>query len=294
MRGGRLGKAVLAAVLVLGAGCATTESAVEPASTPTPTPTVVGSFEWTSAQVPYALHFVVRAGDGFVAMEAPAVMAESEEDQAMFRVMSSPDGLTWTPADGAPTGEFVMWENGGPWGAAARIESAEDPGSADILYTPDGVQWVRSGLVDEDGTAYAGVQDVAVGESGLVVAAAGSRAVLFSEDGRTWQKVDLGVPKFRAAEVIAADPGFVVISENKGWLYSPDGRSGWKQYDLAEGMATGERYGFSVGTSTGWREGFMILRSGPEGPRIVLSQDGTSWTDSDAAELAGLGRVSLL
>ena len=37
----------------------------------------------------------------------------------------------------------------------------------------------------------------------------------------------------------------------------------------------------------------MILRSGPEGPRLVLSQDGTSWTESDAGELAGLAGLQM-
>jgi hypothetical protein len=294
MRSGQLGKAVWALVLVLGAGCATTESAVEqaPAPTPAPTPTVVGSFEWTSAQVPYTLAFApVRAGNGFVALDTPPP-GESSKD---WQVMTSPDGLTWTPAEGAPTGESVMWQTGGPWGAAATIESADDgPGTLkDILYTPDGVQFVRSALVDEDGAAYCCVRDVAVGESGLVVAADPwsdeGPAVLFSADGRTWQKVDLGVPKFHAVEVIAADAGFLLISDYRGWLYSPDGRNNWEQHGLEEGEATSGRYGFSLGTAAGWREGFMILGSGHKVvPRLSLSQDGTSWTESDAAEFAGL------
>lgn len=83
-----------------------------------------------------------------------------------------------------------MWQEGGPWGVAVRV------GRSDLLFTPDGVQWQRSPVVDERGKPYAHLWDWAVGESGLVAIGdtSGGREVRFSEDGKTWQTADLGLP----------------------------------------------------------------------------------------------------
>jgi hypothetical protein len=280
MRSGRAVLGVLAGSLVLAAGCGATQSSLETVSTPMPA--VVGSFEWTSVQVPYVLQNVVRAGDGFVALHGAAVGEGQEEAPAQWRVVTSPDGLTWTVAEGAPAGELVMWQEGGPWGAAVRV------GSSDLLFTPDGVQWERSLLVDERGKPYAHLWDWAVGESGLVAigtTSRGEREVLFSEDGKTWQRVDLGLPdSFDPVDVIAADDGFVLVTPGMEWAYSPDGLT-WE----TSGELAGEGIFGGMQASTGWRDGFLILRGGSSGDyRAWMSGTGTSWSGSDVAGFDGL------
>lgn len=273
----------LLAALVLAAGCGSTEPSAE---------TAAPTFEWSSSEVPFALHWVVPAGEGFVALHAPALMEASAEDQAEWRVVTSSDGAHWAVVEDAPVGELVLWRDGGAWGAAASVESVDEPGPSDVLVTWDGEEFVRSSLPGGRPEGLA-VQDLAVGEPGVVVVAAPmgpseDGAVLFSEDGTTWQRVDPGVDPSDVMEVVASGDGFVLLTMEEGEQalggssFSTDGRS-WQA-----GLLDGESSQLGQGTAAGWADGFYLVRGDPRAHEVWQSSDGATWTSGDPEPFAGL------
>lgn len=137
------------------------------------------------------------------------------------------------------------------------------------------------------------MQDLAVGEPGVVVVAAPmgpseDGAVLFSEDGTRWRRVDPGGDSSDVMEVVASGDGFVLLTMEEGeqvrggFSFSTDGLT-WQA-----GLLDGESSQFGQGTATGWADRFYLVRGDPRGHEVWQSSDGATWTSGDPEPFAGL------
>jgi len=325
---------VLAAVLAVTAGCGSQEAERVAEATATPRG-AAGPFEWVSVDLGVQMPEAAALGDGFVGSTAE-VNPDGDEtgwSALMSRVLTSPDGVTWTEPDipVLESDEMVSWQDGGPFGAIGYVMSATSQSMVpDLLFTPDGETWLRGRLPDEvleQAEMGFGPETYAVGAAGVMAALPFSgeqdaeSLVLLTEDLRSWQEVEHPLPTSgdMGLEVRANPDGDYLLSEPvmskmAGDSFDPvpivgavstDGQT-WQL------VTSTEQYripGAGNGWSTGWSDGFAVVTDivtedapafeEPMGqPQIWLStQDGT-WSAVDmgavpASHLHGLYGSSL-
>lgn len=186
-----------------------------PTDTPTASPTPLQGWQQTMfpSVIPgkWAMPVAVAAGDGrLVAVGGPVRDDRDQQDaQTYGTTWTSTDGLAWTASGLDPALEV----------GSAVPTSGPSPGLLDVAYGPEG--FVALG--------YAGTDSIGV-------------AIWRSEDGLTWERIDLGEGLFdgaRPAAVRAGGPGYLVVGAVLGrdapsrsaappraavWT-SPDGRT---------------------------------------------------------------------
>ena len=239
-----------------------------------------------------------------------AVAVGSEDYDAA--VWTSSDGVGWmrVPATDALGGfdiqEMAAVVAGGP----GFVAVGRDRSSAGVWTSSDGVTWTRT--EDSDLTVAAGpaaIDDVAAGPGGFLAIGeagfdgsryqpgTGRRPVAWlSFDGIEWERVadDVFGDDFRLVQVVAGDPGFLVVGENEAGTVlrtSPDGRT-WEDItarvisdspvDFSEAAWDGSRF-VVVGLDDA--AGVWVAR-GVEGPwQFVgpLPNAGEPWTGIDSA-----------
>jgi hypothetical protein len=200
---------------------------------------------------------------------------------------------------------------GGPGLIAVGVDSSGADADAAVWVSTDGESWSRVAEPSLGGPHAQGLEDLAVGESGIVAVGWDSSvgdidaAAWFSVDGLTWEKVGDDVFAHEGHEeagtVLATDRGFVaagfaVIGREADaaiWT-SPDGRTWTRLDDPALGGGGTQRISSLVVGPQGLVAGgtnFLPTEFGVYqlDARVWVSSDGTSWDAIDDATFGGPG-----
>jgi hypothetical protein len=184
-------------------------------------------------------------------------------DGATNRVMTSPDGITWTARTSAD--ETTQWE--GITYAAGLFVAVGSAGAGNrVMTSPDGITWTARTASEASDW-----QSVAYG-SGLyvAVASAGSNRVMTSPDGVTWTSRAVTTGSWRS--VTFGNGLFVAVGDNlTGAMYSLDGIT-WTTVAVAGASWQWVTYGNGLFVAVGSASQFLMT-----------SPDGATWTLGTAA-----------
>ncbi len=236
------------------------------------------------------LRRVTWTGSQLVA--AGSVMAGPAQQPQCGFIVTSPDGLNWTPRLDCtvPTTPIV---GGIAWSGAQLVAT----GGSAILTSPDGVTWTSQSLPagqQVGDVACSGTACVAVGGSGVVLSSADAVAwtprtsgtlndlwsvawtgkrfvaggwngtIITSDDGTTWSPATSGTIQ-RLPGIASSPSATVAVGPNGTILVSPDDGLSWSSVgsgtDDLEAVAWSGRRFAAVG-----------------GYAVAVSPDGTSWT----------------
>jgi len=228
------------------------------------------------------------------------------------RILTSPDGVTWTPHNWA-AGHGGNSLNGVTWTGAQLVAVG---GAGAIVTSPDGATWTKrtSGVSgDLFGVCWTGTQLVAVGSGGTI---------LTSPDGVTWTSQNSGVNASiygvagTSAMTVAGGnpvgPSMTILSSPEGmtWTKHPFSFGGWfGAFTAASGQFVGVGVSGAVFTSPDgilWTQrtsgttsdlrgvttaatGFVAV--GWSGA-ILTSPDGITWTPRSSGTSAYLRGVT--
>ncbi|MCB1768490.1 MAG: hypothetical protein KDJ31_02130, partial [Candidatus Competibacteraceae bacterium] len=231
-------------------------------------------------------------------------------------ILTSPDGVTWTPHD---SGVFETYDTGITWGNDQFLVVTQ--GGA-ILISSNGVAWTR---IDEpvsrslSGITWSGSQFVAVGTGTILTSPDGAQwtlreagtphlissvawgngqfvaisinKILTSPDGITWTTRDSGVsvppPLFGSVElrgVTWGDGRFVAVGEGDTILTSPDGLT-WTIQESKVGIPGSSRL-----ESVAWGNGQFVAVG--DGGAILTSPDGVTWTRRETETSASFAHIA--
>ena len=231
---------------------------------------------WISRTVPSDREWVsVVYGNGtYVAVADGAATANSG------RVMTSPDGVTWTLRSSVD--DTVGWRSV-TFGAGLFVAVGTlSTGGGRIMTSPDGVNWTQRASGDDDNR-----WNVVTYGNGLFVAASRTRAsgstssqVTTSPDGVTWTLGGGGATIGKNWYGLAFGNGvFVATGGSNAVMTSPDGAN-WTAVANAA----------SLPSDTNWRgvtynRGlFVTVASAGSGQRLMTSPDGSNWTARTSAD----------
>jgi len=187
-----------------------------------------------------------------------------------YRVMTSPDGYTWTMRSGTNYSEWssVTYGDG-------LFVAVGTTGPYRVMTSPDGITWTA-----RSASYAASWRSVTYGD-GLYVAVALDSAgprVMTSPDGTTWTSRTASVlDGWRG--VVYGNGVFVAVGSSGNVMTSPDGTT-WTtrtpaQYNFWEAITYGEGIFYAVGAS------------GTQ--RAMTSTDGTTWTSKSTADDTSAG-----
>jgi hypothetical protein len=216
------------------------------------------------------------------------------EDAWDFTITIAPmiDGhvASWDKAGGIPAvmpGEIqtVCYGDDNEGNGVFVAGSREDDGR--IAYSPDGVTW--TGL-DRDQTTF-GANFVHVKYlHGKFWAVGGTGHMAWSEDGRTWEKVDspgitTNIVDIAWGEVAGYDDGVFVAGGDRGTMsYSTDGGVTWVNNDQTTHFSAVQ---IANVKAIGWGAGRFLAVG--QHARAIYSEDGINWTNSSPQTAAIFG-----
>jgi hypothetical protein len=239
------------------------------------------------------------------------------DEQANAIVWVSPDGTGWSLVPdlagvfGGPDNQMMTGVvEGGPGLVAVGWDSQGLDTRAAVWTSDDGLTWSR---VTDDGAIFDGSQrqsmsGVAFGPGGLVAVGFDESggdldaAVWTSQDGLAWTKVPADPEVFggagdqRMKAVAAAGPGYVAVGDSlvdghyDGMLWtSPDGIT-WTRVDDRTFAGDADE---TIAAVTAGGPGVVAAGSvydeatDSQRPLVWTSEDGSTWTLADDADLAG-------
>lgn len=173
--------------------------------------------------------------------------------QTEVRVLTSPDGVNWTPRSSGVPPTFIQGYNAVAiaYGNGTYVAHFTDfvTGEFIIITSPDGVTWVRRPTPNFDATIFEGFGDILY--AGGMFVGVGDR-IWTSPDGATWTlRLDYSDTFFLG---VAHDGGrFVAVGLNGGIYASPDGinwspQAGATRHTLSGVTTAGTRF-VAVGES---------------------------------------------
>ena len=166
------------------------------------------------------------------------------------RVMTSPDGITWTSRT-IPSGSYYTID----WNSVLFCAVGDNA----VATSPDGITWTSRTITGNyRAMVWSGSQFVAVG----------TNAAATSPDGITWTSRTIPAGTYRS--VVWTGTYFVTVGSSKS-AYSADGIT-WISVTL-----TGEYYGVV------W-DGSQVVTIGV--PELAISIDGTKWISPTASDYA--------
>jgi len=204
------------------------------------------------------------------------VVVHDDPDGLGNIVMTSPDGITWTPRNTPITdsGYAVTFGAGGPLGNGLYVLGANGAASVEQIATsPDGITWTaRSTDADNNSVVkiiFAAGRFVCLyNTSGY-----GNRAVMTSLDGAAWTSYSIPSPSSGWSRLAysSALGLYVAVSEGiPSVMTSPDGAV-WTEHTVTD---PGDWAGVAFGN------GPYVAMGGPAGSGVHLmtSPDGLTWT----------------
>ena len=194
------------------------------------------------------------------------------------RVMTSTDGITWTPRSVPASSWASVTYGNGVFVAVAGF------GTDRIMTSPDGVTWTPRGSSTD---SWAGIT---FGNNTFVaVAAMGTNRVMTSTDGITWTNRSVPTGGIQGWSAVTwGNNKFVAISFtgfNDRVMTSPDGVTWTYAQAIHNGNWSSIAYGNNLFVAT-------ASNSGSSSDYLMTSSDGTTWTPRTAA--AGNGWASVV
>ncbi len=189
------------------------------------------------------------------------------------RVMTSTDGITWTPRSVA--GNNDIWEDV-TYGNGMFVAVGSGASGDHVMYSSDGTTWTTTTAAGDDDAWY----EVTYG-NGLFVAVSGSAngttRVMTSPDGITWTAGSEAGNNDDWYSLVYGKGIFVAVGNSTGAgdsvMYSSDGIT-W-----ATSTALGDN---DLWLSVTYGNGLFVA-VGNTGDRIMTSPDGITWTARSAA-----------
>ena len=185
------------------------------------------------------------------------------------RVMTSPDGITWTSRTTPDSSEYwssVTFGNG----TFVAVSSSGSYGNQ-VMTSPDGITWTTRSNPGRDysGVTYGNGMFAAVGGQGA------GAMVMTSLDGFTWTQQSAIAGNNNWRSVVYGNGLFVAVSSDWKVMTSPDGIS-W----------TGQTVPASVSMrSVTFADGiFVAVGVSGSGNGVMTSPDGITWTSRLAAQ----------
>jgi hypothetical protein len=181
------------------------------------------------------------------------------------RVMTSPDGRTWT----SRTSLSKLW-GGVCYGDGLFVAVGQDGG---IMYSNDGISWIDSSV-----SSIFDITSVCFGESVFVAVCergSASERVLTSSDGITWSPRTS--PTLNWKSVCYGNGIFVAVSESgtgNRVMTSPDGIVWTSQSSASNNDWQSVCYGNGL---------FVAVSITGSGNRVMTSPDGIVWTSQSSA-----------
>jgi hypothetical protein len=214
------------------------------------TPADVNALTWTGRSAPEANQWesVVFGNGVFVAV--------GWSYSVVNRVMTSPDGVTWT-ARSAPSSEWrsVTYGNG-------TFVAVAGTGTNRVMTSSDGVTWTaRTAATASEWNA------VTYGNGLFVAVASSSNAVMTSPDGITWT-ARTGTESNFWHSVTYGNGTFVAVASSGGVMTSPDGIT-WTARSAAEA---------NNWSAVTYAKGTFVAVSYNGTNRAMTSTDGITWT----------------
>ena len=196
------------------------------------------------------------------------------------RVMTSTDGITWTPRSVPASSWASVTYGNGVFVAVAGF------GTDRIMTSPDGVTWTPRGSSTD---SWAGIT---FGNNTFVaVASMGTNRVMTSTDGITWTNRSVPTGGIQGWSAVTwGNNKFVAISFtgfNDRVMTSPDGVTWTYAQAIHNGNWSSIAYGNNlfVATATSFGGG------GSSFDYVMTSSDGTTWTPRTAAVAVGWNAV---
>ncbi len=181
------------------------------------------------------------------------------------RILTSPDGATWTPRNIEPSGWRMMAYGGGLYVVTACSENTSCGRSSTvprIATSPDGITWTTRTSASSTQSWYG----VAYGNGVFVVSSYDGGGIMTSVDGITWKLNKTLFPSTSSVNISYGNGIFLASAGNSGLiLTSPDGIT-WTQRQVKNGgYFYGNRFAngrFLVGDTSG---------------KVFSSLDGVTW-----------------
>jgi hypothetical protein len=242
-------------------------------------PSVPAAFDWSRHDLGLegGITAAVPGGDGLLGVGGPGADRGSG-------IWTSADGLVWRVVDPVRAGRSLTDIVAGGSGFVALSSSP-----AGVWLSPDGITWTEAPL-DPD---FADSQPGQLAAAGGVMVAVGFGQPLVSDDGITWQKVQLPGAGGTLYDVTAGGPGFLAVGSRSlvamranaiVWT-STDGAS-WTQvpdhpdFQGAEmhGVAATEGRVVAVGYANDEARGIFAA------PAAWTSTDGLAWRRAEVID----------
>lgn len=180
------------------------------------------------------------------------------------RVMTSPDGASWTPRDTTMTNRWRSVTFGG-----GKFVTVSDAGSPSAKTSTDGVTWTAASSTPGtqwNSVTYGDGKYVAVGSSGASMwSTDGSAWTSASLPNYNWRAVTYGAGKFVAVTSSAATPtGQQVVTSTDGVNWTPQ-----------SALATNNNWD---GITYGGGQFVAVSSNSPDTYQVMTSPDGVTWT----------------
>jgi len=193
------------------------------------------------------------------------------------RVMTSTDGITWTPRSVPASSWASVTYGNGVFVAVAGF------GTDRIMTSPDGVTWTPRGSSTD---SWAGIT---FGNNTFVaVASMGTNRVMTSTDGITWTNRSVPTGGIQGWSAVTwGNNKFVAISFtgfNDRVMTSPDGVTWTNAQAIHNGNWSSIAYGNNLFVAT-------ASNSGSSSDYLMTSSDGITWTPRTAAVAVGWNAV---
>ncbi len=196
------------------------------------------------------------------------------------RVMTSPDGITWTARNAAAD---ILW-NSVTYGNGLFVAVGSSGNINSVMTSPDGINWT---LREQSTSAiWRSWESVTYGE-GLFVAVSSNAAaldigigdhVMTSPDGVTW--TSRGTPSQNWMAVTYGDGQFVavgIVGSGKRVMTSPDGITWTSRTSAADKQWQSVTYGNGLFVAVA-----NYAPSSGSGGLVMTSPDGITWTSRNA------------
>ena len=192
------------------------------------------------------------------------------------QVMTSPDGLNWTPRNAANTNQWYSVAYGTPNGNPMFVAVAMQGNSDRVMTSPDGINWTARTVSESywRGVTFGNGMFVAVAICGP--GGTSYPVVMTSTDGITWTNRSAGNVGW--AGVTYGNGKFVAVGDGSWYstMTSPDGITWTIHFTPSYNAAW---YSVTYGTPGGNPLFVAVSPSGNSAWKVMSSPDGVTWTN---------------
>jgi hypothetical protein len=176
------------------------------------------------------------------------------------RVMTSPDGLTWTSQTSAADNDWTSVT----YGNNLFVAVASSGTGNRVMTSSDGIEWTsQTSAADNDWTSVTYRNNLFV-----AVASSGSERVMISQDGIFW--ITMSAPEDDWTSVTYGNGLFVAVSQTGTYrVMTSNSGTDWSSWSVFSNDWRSVTYGNNL---------FVAVASSGTGNRVMISQDGANWS----------------